>query len=457
MGTHPIFESDFDCLTENMFASTRRLSKLTYDQCSQIRSDHLFPCMTAHFKEPLLIECGEMQYLFDHKGKEYLDLFAGIVTVSVGHCHPRVNKVLIEQAQKLWHTTQIYWYEGIHAYAKQLADTLPEGLDCVYFVNSGSEAIDLAMMLARLHTGNWNILALQNAYHGASPYARQLTSHSSWKYNLHGDGGVTHLPSPCKYTGQFGDNCDAYLTQLKNQIDFGSGPSLAGFWAEPLQGVGGANEYPDGYLRCVYETVRAHGGVCVADEVQTGFGRCGSHFWGFETHGVKPDIVTMAKGIGNGFPMAAIVTTKEIASQMSKALHFNTFGGNPLACAVGMEVLNVIEDERMQENCSHVGDYYLHKMRQLMDKYEFIGDVRGKGLMIGFEMSEERTTQKPLRGELVQQIWEGCKDEGVLFGRGGLWGQTFRVKPPMCITRDDIDRAVAVFDAECAKITTATI
>ena len=217
-------------------------------------------------------------------------------------------------------------------------------------------------------------------------------------------------------------------------------------------GVGGANSYPKGYLAGVYEKVRAHGGVCVADEVQTGFGRCGSHYWGFQTHGVTPDIVTMAKGIGNGFPMAAVVTTKEIAQHMSKALHFNTFGGNPLACAVGMEVLDVIEDEGLQQNCVYVGEYFISEMKKLQDKYEFLGDVRGKGLMIGFEMSENRTSKKPLRPELVSQIWEGMREEGVLLGRGGLWGQTFRVKPPMCVTREDIDHCVSAFDHQCSKI-----
>lgn len=438
--------------------SGSRRRALSYEQCAQIRSDHLFPCMTAHFKEPLLIERGEGQYLYDHTGKKYLDLFAGIVTVSVGHCHPRINKVLFDQAQKLWHTTQIYWYEGIHAYAKKLTEKFPEGLDQVYFVNSGSEANDLALMLARLHTGRWNCVALQNSYHGASPYARQLTSHGSWKYNLHGQGGVHHLPNPCVYSGSFGDDKEAYLKQFDDQINLNIGANgLAGFWAEPLQGVGGANMYPKGYLKAVYEKVRAAGGVCVADEVQTGFGRCGTHYWGFETHDVVPDIVVMAKGIGNGFPMGAIVTTKEISSQMSKALHFNTFGGNPLACAIGMEVLDVIDEENLQHNSHVVGEYFISGMKKLMDKYDFLGDVRGSGLMIGFEMSEDRDPRKPFDTNLVSQIWEDLRKDGILLGRGGVFGQTFRVKPPMCVTKEDIDATIDSFDRACAKVAGNTI
>lgn len=425
---------------------------LSYKQHGELREKHLFPCMTAHFTEPVMIERGEMQYLYDHTGKKYLDLFAGIVTVSVGHCHPRVNKVLKEQIDQLWHTTQIYWYPQIHEYAKKLADKFPDGLDQVYFVNSGSEANDLAMMLARLHTGKFNIVALQNAYHGASPYARQLTSHGSWKYNLHGIGGVHHVPHPCTYAGDHGDNCDAYLKNFNDVIDLNIGDNLAGFWAEPIQGVGGSNMYPKGYLKGVYEKVRSMGGVCVADEVQTGFGRCGTHYWGYETHDVVPDMVVMAKGIGNGFPMAAVVTTKEIASHMSKALHFNTFGGNPMACRVGMEVLDVIDDEKLQENSHIVGTYFLEKMHKLMDKYDFIGDVRGMGLMLGFEMSENRDPTRPLAAAQVNKIWNECKDEGVLFGKGGAYGQTFRVKPPMCVNKEDIDFAVDVFDHACSKI-----
>jgi len=210
--------------------------------------------------------------------------------------------------------------------------------------------------------------------------------------------------------------------------------------------------YPKGYLKGVYEKVRSLGGVCVADEVQTGFGRCGTHYWGYETHDVVPDMVVMAKGIGNGFPMAAVVTTKEIASHMSKALHFNTFGGNPMACRVGMEVLDVIDDEKLQENSHIVGTYFLEKMHKLMDKYDFIGDVRGMGLMLGFEMSENRDPTRPLAAAQVNKIWNECKDEGVLFGKGGAYGQTFRVKPPMCVNKEDIDFAVDVFDHACSKI-----
>lgn len=220
--------------------------------------------------------------------------------------------------------------------------------------------------------------------------------------------------------------------------------TIAGFIAEPIQGINGAVQYPKGFLKEAYRLVRERGGVCIADEVQTGFGRTGSHFWGFQTHDVVPDIITLAKGIGNGFPMAAVVTTKEIANSLAQNLHFNTFGGNPMACVVGSAVLDAIEEDSLQKNSKDVGTYMLLELAKLRDKFEIVGDVRGKGLMIGIEMVTDKNSRHPLPAEEINQIWEDCKDMGVLIGRGGLYNQTFRIKPPMCITRKDVDFAVEV-------------
>lgn len=423
--------------------------------------------MLTFYRKPLLIHQGHMQWLWDHQGRRYLDMIGGIVTVSVGHSHPKVTETLHAQSKLLWHTTSIYMQPRIHEYAEKLTAKLPGNLKVVYFVNSGSEANDMAMYLARLHTGRSDIISLQNAYHGASPYSYGLTSLSTWKHNVSGGVSVHHTPVPDVYQGPWGGaNCrdspvqanrscscsagqceasDLYLQQLENVIKF-SGPKqgIAAFFAESIQGVGGTVQFPKNFLNRAFELVRASGGICVSDEVQTGFGRTGEHFWGFEGHGVIPDIVTMAKGIANGFPMGAVVTTPEISRVLQHAYHFNTFGGNPLACAVGSTVLDVIEEEKCQEISQTVGTYLLTQLAGVRDELECVGDVRGKGLMIGVELVKDKKTRKPLSVDIVNNIWETTKDLGLLVGKGGLHGNVLRIKPPMCISQQDADFTVAV-------------
>jgi len=463
----------------SLFSQTRKISSYegpSYEAVRTIRKENLSPAMLTYYREPLLIHSGKMQYLYDEKGNEYLDMFAGIVTVSVGHCHPKVNEALQKQIETLWHTTNIYLHPKIHEYALKLVETLPDPLKVVYFVNSGSEANDLAMFLARLHTGNNDIISFRNAYHGMSPYTMGITAHSTWKFPVAAGAGIHHAMNPDMYRGLWGgpgyrdcpvlpqgverasdEECrlveDKYLDQFEELVRYSlpKGKSVAGFFAESIQGVGGSVQYPRGYLKRAFERVRELGGVCISDEVQTGFGRTGDHYWGFQGHGVVPDIVTMAKGIGNGFPMAAVVTTPEIASHLGQALHFNTFGGNPMASAVGLSVLDVIKEERCQENSLEVGTYLLQQLVTLVDKYEIVGDVRGKGLMIGIEMVEDKASKKPLNGEKMLDIWDATKRAGVLLGKGGFYGNVFRMKPPMCITKENADKTMAVLEEAVAE------
>ncbi|KAK3864723.1 hypothetical protein Pcinc_029607 [Petrolisthes cinctipes] len=445
-----------------------------YSDVLQLRQERLNPALVAHFSQPVLIDQGHMQWLYDHTGRRYLDLFAGIVTVSVGHCHPKVNAAAIEQMQKLCHTTNIYLFPKIHEFAQRLTDTLPGDLKVVYFVNSGSEANDMAMMLARLYTGNFDIVNLRNSFHGTSPYAAGLTAHNTWKYSFANGFGIHSASNPDPYQGLWGghrdspiqsvragesevvdgvcSSTDKYIEQLDEVLEYSIPKGkLAGFIAESIQGVGGTVQFPLGYLKKAFELARANGGVCIADEVQAGFGRTGDHFWGFEGHDVVPDIVTTAKGIGNGFPLAAVVTTPAIASTMSKALHFNTFGGNPISSAVGIAVLDAIKEDKTQENCQKLGPYFLQKLAQLRDKYPIVGDVRGKGLMLGVEMVEDKNTRKPLNAQAMGKMWDDIKDLGILIGRGGHYGQVFRIKPPMCITQADVDFSVGVLDTVFEK------
>ncbi|HEY3914072.1 MAG TPA: aminotransferase class III-fold pyridoxal phosphate-dependent enzyme, partial [Verrucomicrobiae bacterium] len=319
-----------------------------------LRKQYLNPAIFLYYKNPIMLVEGAMQYVWDETGKRYLDGIGGIVTVSVGHCHPHVTAAANKQNETLQHSTTLYLHPNVASYAEKLASKMPGDLKVCYFVNSGSEANDLALLMARAYTGNYDVIALRNAYHGGNSSGMSMTAHGTWKFNVPHSFGVHHAIAPDPYRGPFTRNDpDAgkkYAADVKQVIDFTTSGSVAGFIAESIQGVGGVVVFPDGYLKHTYEYVRAAGGVCIADEVQAGFGRTGSHFWGFETQGVIPDIVTMAKGIGNGCPLAAVVTTPQIASVLAKKIHFNTFGGNPVVSAQGTAVLEVIERENLQAN-----------------------------------------------------------------------------------------------------------
>lgn len=332
---------------------------------------------------------------------------------------------------------------------------MPGDLKVVYFVNSGSEANDLALLMARAYTGNHDVIALRNGYHGGSQSTMGLTSPHTWKFNVPHSFGVQHAVMPDTYRGPYGRNDpDAgrkYAADVKDLIQFGSSGRIAGFFAESIQGVGGTIVYPDGYLSHAYAHVRVAGGLCIADEVQAGFGRTGSHYWGFATQGVIPDIVTMAKGIGNGAPLAAVVTTPAIAQALTSRTHFNTFGGNPVCCAIGRAVLEVIDREGLQANALRIGARLKAGFASLAEKHSLIGDIRGLGLMLGVELVKDRTTKEPAREECVA-AFERCRELGLLVGKGGLWGNTLRIKPPLCINEADADFLLSVLDVALAAV-----
>ncbi|KAI5073709.1 hypothetical protein GOP47_0011722 [Adiantum capillus-veneris] len=421
------------------------------DEILQKRRRYMNPGIILYYKKHINLVQGKMQYLYDEKGKRYLDAFAGIVTVSCGHCHPEVVDAIIKQTRLLQHTTTIYLNEAVTEFAEALAQKLPGNLKVVYFVNSGGEANDMALMMARLYTGNYDVIALRNAYHGLSAATMGLNGQGIYKHGIPQGFGIHHAQNPNPYRGCYGSDASKYAADVTDLIETSTSGRLAGFFAETFQGVGGAVELAPGYLPLVYETVRKAGGVCIADEVQTAFGRLGSHYWGFETQGVIPDIVTMAKGLGNGLPVAAVVTTPEIASVLSHALHFNTFGGNPVCSAGGHAVLRVLEKEQRQQHCAEVGTYLLQRLHNLKDKHDIIGDVRGRGLMIGVELVRDRQTKEPARAETAD-LHEKLKDLGVLVGKGGMYGNVFRIKPPMCFNKEDADFLVEAMDYTMCKI-----
>lgn len=419
------------------------------EQVLQMRRRHLTPSLLTYYKKPIMIVEGHMQYLYDEMGKRYLDGFAGIVTVSVGHCHPDVVEAAKHQLETLQHTTTIYLHPVIAEYGSLLAHKFPTELSVCYFVNSGSEANDLAILLARLYTGNYDILSLRNAYHGGTPSSMGLTAHSTWKYSTPMGFGVHHALNPNPYRGPYGhDDPEAgkkYAADVEDIIKHATPGPVAGFIAESIQGVGGAVVYPPEYLHHVYKIVREAGGVCIADEVQTGFGRTGEAYWGYELQQVVPDIVTLAKGIGNGVPLAAVVTRPEIAEVLTQRTHFNTFGGNPVSCAVGKTVLEIIDREQLQENSLKVGNYLFAGLERLKEKHPLIGEVRGKGLMIGVELVTDRTTKEPAK-EACAVVHERAKELGLLIGKGGLYANVLRIKPPMCMTVEDAEYMLNVLD-----------
>ncbi|HEY3013013.1 MAG TPA: aspartate aminotransferase family protein [Gemmatimonadales bacterium] len=419
------------------------------EEVMALRSRHVNPAVFTLYREPLMIVEGKMQYLFDETGRRYLDLFAGIVTVSCGHCHPKVVQRVQEQTATLQHTTTIYLHPNLPVLAQKLATKMPAGLDVTYFVNSGSEANDLAITMARLYTGNLDVIAVRNAYHGGSPSSIGMTSHHTWKYPLPGQLAVHHALSPdpvgSAFSGTPEEIASKAAADIRELIRYSTPGAIAAFIAEPIQGVGGVTRGAPNYFREAYAVAREFGGVCIADEVQTGFGRTGEHYWGFENYGVTPDIVTMAKGIGNGVPLAAVTTRQEIAEALTRRIHFNTFGGNPVSMAAGLAVLEVIDEEGLQENARKVGGRLLRGLRRLQEQHRLVGDVRGMGLMLGMELVADRTTRAPATAQTLE-VLEAAREMGVLVGKGGLDGNVLRIKPPLCITAEDVDFALDVLD-----------
>jgi len=421
------------------------------DEVLALRQKYLTPALVTYYKNPLMIVEGHMQYLYDETGRRYLDAFAGIVTVSVGHCHPHVTQRVREQVGRLQHTTTIYIHPTVGQYGKALADRFPGELQVSYFTNSGSEANDLAMLTARMHTGYFDIIALRNAYHGGSQSTMGLTGQHTWKYVTPQSFGVHHgMPGYC-YRCPLGleyPSCDVKCARdVGELIKFATPGRVAAFIAEPIQGVGGAVVPPKEYFQIAYDEVRKAGGLCIADEVQTGFGRTGEHFWGFQNFDVMPDMVTMAKGIGNGTALGAVTTTHDIAQSLTGKLHFNTFGGNPVQATYGLATLEVIDADNIQTNAKNVGAHLKAGLTELMDRHPLIGDVRGLGLMLGVELVRDRHTKEPANTETAA-ILEAARQRGLLLGKGGLYGNVLRIKPPMCLTEADADFMIAALD-EC--------
>jgi 4-aminobutyrate aminotransferase-like enzyme len=411
----------------------------TKEETLAARRAHLGGNLSLSYDEPLKIVRGWKQFLYDDTGRAFLDVYNNVPLV--GHSHPRVVEAVQKQIAVL-NTNTRYLHDNIVRYAEKLTDKLP--LKICYLLNSASEANELALRLARAHTGREDVIVLEAAYHGNTT---TLIDISPYKFDGPGGKGrkpwVHVAPIPDDYRGLYKrDDPQAGAKYARHVAEIAERVEPAAFIAESLPSVGGQIVLPPGYLRDVYKSVHTAGGVCIADEVQVGFARLGTCFFGFELQDVVPDIVVLGKPIGNGFPLAAVITTPEIAASFDNGMEFfSTFGGNPVACAAGLAVLEVLEEEGLQENARVVGDYWLKALRELNS--EVIGDVRGMGLFLGVELVRDRSTLEPASAE-ASRMANLLRERGILAGTDGPHHNVIKLRPPLCFTREDADRFVDI-------------
>jgi 4-aminobutyrate aminotransferase-like enzyme len=425
------------------------------EETLSVRQELLGKNLSISYQQPLKIVRGWMQYLYDDTGRAFLDVYNNVPLV--GHSHPRVVRAVQKQIALL-NTNTRYLHDNVNRYAERLTRLLPAPLRICYFVNSGSEANELALRLARAHTSREDVVVLEHAYHG---HTTTLIDISPYKFD--GPGGRGRKPwvhvatIPDDYRGPYrredlaaGPKYAKHVAEILQNAHAQS-RSVAAYIAETLPSVAGQIVFPPGYLAGTYKHVRAAGGVCIADEVQVGFGRLGTHFWGFETQGVVPDIVVLGKPIGNAFPLAAVITTAEIATSFNNGMEFfSTFGGNPVACAAGLAVLDVLEEEHLQENALRVGSYLIARLKSLKGKCPLIGDVRGSGLFLGVDLVLDRQTRKPAPNQ-ASYVVNRLRECGILAGTDGPHHNVIKLRPPLIFSQADADLFVTTLGAVLAE------
>jgi 4-aminobutyrate aminotransferase-like enzyme len=429
---------------------------MTKDEIVRKYKQYLFPSVSTYFADPLVTDHASMQYLWDTDGKKYLDFFGGIVTISVGHANPRVTSKIKAQVDKLQHASTLFPNEAIVALAEKIAQITPGEISKSYFTNSGTEANEMAIQLARVHTGSFEVVALRHAYSGRSALTQSLTGQNTWRKSLPGAFGVVHAMNPYCYRCPLGKtypSCDvACAKDLEAVIQTTTSGQIAAFIAEPIQGLGGFITPPKEYFKIVFKIVKDYGGLFIADEVQTGWGRTGKKWFGIEQWEVTPDIITAAKGMGNGVPIGATLTRPEIANSF-KGLQISTFGGNPVTSVAVKATIDLIEEDRLMDNAYTVGNYFRAGLESLKEKYPLIGDVRGMGLMQALEMVRDRESKQPAPEE-TNRFMEECRQRGLLIGKGGLYGNVIRMSPPLNIAKADVDEAIRLMDGALAAVCT---
>lgn len=428
---------------------------MTKDEILLANKEHLFPAVFHYYDEPLVIDHAKDQYVWDIDGNQYLDFFGGIVTISVGHLNEQVKAKVHEQLDKLWHVSTVFANEPQAALAKKLATITPEGaLTKSFFTNSGTEANETAITAARCYTGNTEIIALRHAYHGRSAMAMTLTAQANWRLGQTAQPGVVHAHNAYCYRCPFGLTYPQCEVQCAKDVDelirTTTSGRVAGFIGEPIQGVGGFITPPKEYFKIIQDTVRQYGGIFISDEVQTGWGRTGEKWFGIEQWGVVPDIITSAKGLGNGLPIGLTIARPEVADAM-KGITISTFGGNPISTTAAKAVLDFIEENNLRKNTAEVGDYLRGQLLDLKEKHQIIGDVRGMGLLQAVELVEDRRSKKPA-AQATNALMALMKERRVLMGKGGLMGNTIRMSPPMNISKNDVDAMITQLDESLSVV-----
>ena len=425
---------------------------MTKDEIILANKEFLFPAVFHFFKEPLVVARAKDQYVWDADGNQYLDFLGGIVTVSVGHCNDQINAKVHQQLDTLQHVSTLFANEPQAALAKKIASLTPGGeLTKSFFTNSGTEANETAILTARCYTGSTEIVALRHSYHGRSAMAMTLTGQGTWKLGPT-QAGVVHAHNAYCYRCPFGltyPDCDVRCAQdVEDLIRTTTGGRIAAFIAEPIQGVGGFVTPPKEYFQIIEKIVRNYGGIWISDEVQTGWGRTGGKWFGIEHWGVTPDIITGAKGLGNGSPIGLTVAKPEVANAL-KGTTLSTFGGNPVTATAAKAVIDFIEEQNLLANCTDTGGYLRAGLEELKKKHDVIGDVRGMGLMQAIELVEDRTTKKPATMQTAMLL-EAARENRVLMGKGGMYGNVIRITPPMNVGRSDVDQFIGILDKSLA-------
>ncbi len=426
--------------------NTGAKNNLSSEEILSKHKEYLFPSVVNYYSKQLAIDRGEGMYVFDPEGNKYLDFFGGILTVSVGHCNPKVTDKIAEQIKKLQHTSTLYQTENIVRMAEKFAQITPGKLKKSFFTSSGTEADETAIFMAQHYTGKQEIIALRHCYSGRSLLAMSLTAHSPWRHGGTQVAGIKHAMSPYCYRCPFAmeyPSCDLKCAKdIEELIMTTTTGEIAGFIAEPIQGVGGFITPPKEYFEVAVPIIKKYGGVFICDEVQTGFGRTGSKMFGIEHWGVEPDILTAAKGIANGSPVGATIATEEIADSFT-GLTISTFGGNPVSMAAALATIDVIEEEKLAENAATVGHYLREGLEDLQKKYPAIGDVRGMGLMQACEFVKDNKVPDPA---IVGKLFEEMKKENVLIGKGGLYGNVVRISPSLIVSKSEVDDFLRTMD-----------
>jgi 4-aminobutyrate aminotransferase-like enzyme len=428
-------------------------TKAAASEAVRKHKEFIFPAVATYYKEPLALVRGEGMHVWDDQGNRYLDCFGGVLTVSVGHANPKVNAAVIEQINTIQHTSTLYANEPQSNLAEKLYQITPGRLKKSFFTNSGTEADDTAVHAAKLATGRHEVVVLRHSYSGRSATALSAAGHSTWRPLPPQVAGIVHARAPycyrCPFKLTYPECGLACAEDIEDLIMTSTTGEIAAFMAEPVLGVGGFIVPPPGYFERAVEITRKHGGLFIADEVQTAWGRTGDKWFGIEHWNVEPDILTSAKGLGNGVPVGITTATPEVADKFP-GLTFSTFGGNPVSMAAALAVIRVIEEEDLKRNAAEVGAYLRLRLEELKDKHPVIGDVRGLGLMQALELVKDRETKEPAP-EALLKVFEETRRRGVLIGKGGLYGNVIRTGLMLNSTKDTVDEMIAALDAAFAQ------